>query len=368
MHKKKTVLLVDTMSFGGSERTVQILANNQDSVVNDFIIVSLADIFKYTLNDDVERRGIYNKNFHPLIKLFLLPITIIKLAVILKNIKSESVISFHQQSHLLNVIISKFLSYKPIISERAYIELYYGKKNKILRPIIKLIYNNSSLVIVNDIEIKESLIGYYKIKTRIEVINNLLDISNFKKQNTIQKQDTKTKFITIGRLSKEKNTKDLIIAFKKANIKNSQLEIIGDGSLLEPLKLLCSKLEIDQKVIFHGHQTDIGMFLQKAHVFVFSSLNEGFPNVVLEAMYFGLPIISYKFKAGITTILENGKHGVLVPLNDVNELSRKMKILASDKKLRRKFERLSKARVKYFTKTENYIRKYNLLINNVYES
>ncbi|MDB2674521.1 glycosyltransferase [Flavobacteriaceae bacterium] len=360
MHKK-TVLLVDTMSFGGSERTVQILANNQDSVVNKFIIVSLADIFKYSLNDNVERRVIYNKNFHPLIKLFLLPITIIKLTVILKNIKLESVISFHQQSHLLNVIISKFLNYKPIISERAYIEFYYGNKNKILRPFIKFLYNNSSLVIVNDIEIKESLIRYYKIKTRIKVINNLLDISNFKKNNYIQKKDTKTKFITIGRLSKEKNTKDLIIAFKKANIKNSQLEIIGNGILLEPLKLLCNKLKIDQKVIFHGHQSDIGIFLQNADVFVFSSLNEGFPNVILEAMYFGLPIVSYKFKAGISTILENGKYGVLVPLKDVDNLANEFREIVLNRSKFYKYQKLSKQRVKKFMDVQSYINKYSNL-------
>ena len=358
---EKVILLVDTLSFGGSERTVQILANNQDSCKDQFMIISLANVIKYPLNKNVKVKTLYKNNFHSFIKLFILPLTIIKLALVLKNIQIKSIISFHQQSHLLNVIISKFLSYKPIISERAYIELYYGNKNKILRPIIKILYNNSSLVIVNDIEIKESLISYYKIKTKIKVINNLLDASNFKNNINIQKQDPKTKFITIGRLSKEKNTKDLIIAFKKANIQNSQLEIIGDGILLESLKLLCKKLKIDQKVIFHGHQSDVGIFLQNADVFVFSSLNEGFPNVVLEAMYFGLPIISYKFKAGITTILENGKYGVLVPLKNVDCLSNELREIVLNKSRFYKYQKLSKQRVKEFMDVESYIHKYSNL-------
>jgi len=359
---KKTVLLADTLSFGGSERTVQILANNQNFGNNRLIVVSLAAVWKYPMNSDVEKHHIYKKNFHALVKLILIPITLIKLIRKLKKIQPEVVISFHQQSHILNVIASKFVKHKTVISERAYIELYYGKKNTFLKPIIRNLYNKANMVLVNDIEIKESLRSFYNIKTKINVINNLLDVSNFKKEK-VTKSNKKFRFITIGRLSAEKNTKDLIIAFNKANIKNSQLEIIGNGPLLETLKSLSKELGIENKVLFHGHQKDIMQFLAKANAFVFTSLNEGFPNVVLEAMFCGLPIISYQFKAGITTILENGKYGILVPLNDVNLFADKMKSLANNKGELEKYSELSNKRIHHFTNKSEYIKKYNSIIN-----
>lgn len=359
---KKTVLLADTMSFGGSERTVQILANNQNFGNNKLIVVSLAAVWKYPMNNNVEKHYVYKKNFHALIKLVLIPITLIKLVLKLKQIKPEVVISFHQQSHLLNVLASIFLKHKTVISERAYIELYYGKKNKYLKPIIRSLYNKANMVLVNDIEIKESLQKFYNIKTKINVINNLLDTSNFKSEK-ITNDKNSFSFITIGRLSAEKNTKDLIIAFKKANIKNAILEIIGDGPLLETLQKLSKELGIENNVIFHGHQKNIMQFLDKADVFVFTSLNEGFPNVVLEAMHCGLPIISYQFKAGITTILENGKYGILVPLNDVNLFADKMKSLANNKEELGKYSKLSSERIHHFTDKSEYIKKYNSIIN-----
>jgi len=363
---KKIVLLVDTLSFGGSERTVQILANNQDYSENKFIIVSLADVLKYKLNDNVIRKTVYSKNFHALIKAFLLPITFIRIVFVLKNCKADAVISFHQQSHVLNVLASKILKYKSVVSERAYIESYYGRKNTVLKPVINFIYNKADMIIVNDIEIKESLIRYYKVKATIRVINNLLDTLNFEKKFIKAKQKSNSiKFITIGRLSKEKNTKDIIYAFQKANIENSTLQIIGNGPLLESLMALCKKLSIEDKVIFHGHQKEVGKFLNGADIFVFSSLNEGFPNVVLEAMYFELPIISYKFKAGITTILNDGIFGVLVPLRSVDKLAYEMKRMSLDAKRRSEFEKLSLKRVKYFTDKEKYIKQYNNVFKDV---
>ena len=59
----KTVLLADTMSYGGSERTVQILANNQHNDKQEFVIVSLANVFSYPLNKTVKKKVLYKKTF-----------------------------------------------------------------------------------------------------------------------------------------------------------------------------------------------------------------------------------------------------------------------------------------------------------------
>ena len=262
------------------------------------------------------------------------------------------------------MILSKFLGHKAIVSERSYIELYYGNKNFFMMPIINLLYNSANLIVVNDIEIKLSLMSYYKIKTPITTINNLLDTSNFK--DFLIKYKFKTNsvnFITVGRLSLEKNTRDIIIAFAKANIKNATLDIIGDGPLRKELNLLCVELKVNNRVNFHGHQSNVGDFLNKADVFLFSSKNEGFPNAVLEAMFFGLPIISYQFKAGITSILDSGNYGILIPLDDVDKLSEAITLLGVNSDLREKYSLLSRERIKNYTNKKKYINQFYGLVN-----
>lgn len=360
---KKVVLLVDTMSFGGSERSVQILVNNQNYIGNKLIIVSLANDWKYEINDNIKTYVLYSKNYNLIIKLFLLPITFVKLIFILKKIKPNIVSSYHQQSHLLNAFISKILNFNSIINERAYVELYYGKKNYFLKPIVRYLYNSVNLIVVNDKEIKESLEKFYHISSPIKILNNLLDVSNFNKSETGIKNDSIFKFITVGRLSKEKNTKDIIEAFYLSKLKNTSLIIIGDGPLKESLINLSKKLGIDDKVSFHGHQLNVSKYLSNSDVFVFSSLNEGFPNVILEAMHFGLPIISYKFKAGISTILDNGKYGILVPLGNVKTLADQMRSIYESPEKKEKFQKLSLKRIETFTDKNKFMNEFNKIIN-----
>ena len=63
MKKNKVIILVDTMGFGGSERTAQILLNNQNGIDSTLQVVSLANVWKYPINDDVKRFTIFNKNY-----------------------------------------------------------------------------------------------------------------------------------------------------------------------------------------------------------------------------------------------------------------------------------------------------------------
>jgi len=220
---------------------------------------------------------------------------------------------------------------------------------------------NGDLVFTGIFQIPRKEALEYAIKLGFKVHSNVSKNTNFVIIGS--ENVSPSKISKALRLNKEKNTKDLIYAFKKANIAHSKLDIIGNGPLLESLKLLCKDLDIVDHVIFHGNQTNIGQLLNNADVFVFSSLNEGFPNVILEAMYYELPIISYKFKAGITTILGNGKFGILVPLNDIDKFVKQMKLLAFDKKERIYYQKLSKQRVFCFMNVKQYINKYVSLIN-----
>ncbi len=99
-----------------------------------------------------------------------------------------------------------------------------------------------------------------------------------------------------------------------------QLEIWGEGSLRESLQRQIDALHLSSVVHLKGVSPSIGEVYSHSSFFVMSSLYEGFPLVLVEAMNCGLPCVSFDI-TGANSIIDNGKNGFLVPDNDVNALA-----------------------------------------------
>ena len=135
------------------------------------------------------------------------------------------------------------------------------------------------------------------------------------------------KFLFVGRLIKIKNLPFLLKGFKKVLEKhcNVSLYIVGDGEEKPKLEKLVKEWRIDNKVKFYGHlyKEKLLKMYQSADVFVITSEYENFPNVVLEAMACGLPVIATSV-GGMIKQVKEGQTGFLVPLNDETVLSERM--------------------------------------------
>lgn len=125
--------------------------------------------------------------------------------------------------------------------------------------------------------------------------------------------------LAIGRLSQEKGHLDLISAF--ARLSNShpglvaKLVIVGDGPERNKLEAAVSSLGLTERVIFAGHINNVRVFYAAADLLALPSHTEGSPNVVLEAMAAGVPIVATTV-GGVPEILEDGKSALLVPPSD----------------------------------------------------
>jgi glycosyltransferase involved in cell wall biosynthesis len=132
--------------------------------------------------------------------------------------------------------------------------------------------------------------------------------------------------ISIGSFKKQKNFKLLIESFALLSVEiKATLIILGEGPLREDLEKQVSDLNLSHLVYLPGFAKDPSPWLLTADLFVLSSDWEGLPTVLIEALDCGLPVVSTDSPTGPSEILEGGKWGILVPLNNSEELLKGIK-------------------------------------------
>lgn len=138
--------------------------------------------------------------------------------------------------------------------------------------------------------------------------------------------------ITVGSLKAAKNQATLIKAFARmARHPDDRLTIVGEGALRPDLEALARSEGVEGLVSFPGFTADPGQFYAQADLFVLSSDYEGFGNVIVEALAYGVPVVSTDCPSGPAEILDNGRYGRLVPVGDAEALAAAMEeALASD--------------------------------------
>ena len=164
-------------------------------------------------------------------------------------------------------------------------------------------------------------------KKHLAIIHNCVEIPNLQlssdKIAEIRHQynlgDHELILTNTGYFSKQKAQTDLLLAFKQVAVKRSdvRLIIVGWGPLEKELMQLTTQLKLQDKVIFTGRLTRPQVFeiLSITDLFVLSSHWEGFGIVLAEAMAFGKPVVSSDTD-GSREVVENGKSGIIVPVND----------------------------------------------------
>lgn len=140
--------------------------------------------------------------------------------------------------------------------------------------------------------------------------------------------------MSTGRLKEQKNFPMLIKAFAEfvKQFPDYSLEIFGEGNLLDELSTLTKKLNIEDKVYFKAFTDNIWQEMARASMFVMSSNYEGISNSMLEALAIGLPTICTDCPVGgARQMIDNGVNGLLVPVGDVDALTKAMCRVAEDK-------------------------------------
>jgi len=174
-------------------------------------------------------------------------------------------------------------------------------------------------------------------KYRFEVIYNPISLPDSTEMGRRQAESMwqcrrGNRILSVGRLKPQKNHKLLIKAFERLrDTREARLIILGTGELETELREYIEAHGLTGEVVLAGHVSDMTAWYESADLFVLSSDYEGFGNVIVEALACGLPVVSTDCKSGPAEILENGRYGRLVPVGDVDALTRAMaEVLTTD--------------------------------------
>lgn len=158
-----------------------------------------------------------------------------------------------------------------------------------------------------------------------------------KKRKELQIPEKGKIVISVGNLKPQKNPDDFIeIAYKIIKkIENVYFVYVGGGKTLERVKKQILNMGILDRCIFTGWRQDVHELLAISDIFVLTSLWEGLPRSLVEALKSGLACVCYKTD-GIVDLIKDGINGFLVEQKNVNEMCEKIKILLNDENFRKK--------------------------------
>lgn len=311
MSKLQIAFLIPTLDAGGSERAVSNLSLSLNRKKYDIsIIVFDGTNIKYQYFGNLIDLKIPASR-HLLSKLFGFIKRYFKLKKIKKVNQFDYVISFLSTPNILN-ILTNTKNTRNIVSIRNYDSL---KKKSLLYIAIKFVelnlYKKAYKIVAVTELIKRDLNKKKAVYKKTIVINNGFDISSIKKKSQQKIEEnylsvfSKPNVITIGRLTYQKGQWLLIEATRRIVkvIPDFQLVIIGKGELKSKLMIQIDEYKLRKNVTIIDHVLNPFKFISKSNMFVLSSLYEGFPNVLIEAMACGVPVISTDCLTGPREIL-----------------------------------------------------------------
>jgi glycosyltransferase involved in cell wall biosynthesis len=128
--------------------------------------------------------------------------------------------------------------------------------------------------------------------------------------------------IGVGRLNRQKDFATLLRAFKiVVQSCKAELAILGEGEERASLETLIEDLHLNEQVKLYGFANNPYAIMAKASVFVLSSIYEGLPTVLIEALALGVPVVATDCKSGPKEILGKVKSGKLVRVGNVEEMA-----------------------------------------------
>lgn len=402
MITKKIAILLTNLEGGGAQKVAltHIKALQEDDF--DITLIVLERSGNYNIPDNVNIKFLSKSDIKDSKskKLLKFPKLIINLAKYLKQEKLNLCISHLERADFINILSKVLYQHKTLCVIHSNLSSNYKEfsfRNYIYSNLIKTIHHQADLLLPVSKGVELDLIQMGLSKNKIKTIPNPFFIKEIQTQASQPLGEYKAIFkketiISVARLSKEKGVFHTIKVFAEIKKTNSKLRyiILGDGALRQNHINLAKKLKLkiytvwnnqdikeDYDIYFLGFSQNPFNFIANSKIYILSSQYEGLPNVIIESLICGTPVISTDVKSGPREILapeteinistdsiEYAKYGVLTkPIKNSDYLDTKKTLNPEEKLLKQAIEKLlmdNNLRNSYIELSQERIQEFNI--------
>ncbi|MDO6670835.1 glycosyltransferase family 4 protein [Cobetia amphilecti] len=339
------LFLVSSMTGGGAERVAAVLCNQWAKEGHSVTLVptySGGGGCDYELDTNVNLVYLANqaKKNNKLTRF-------VSLRRIIKHNNPDVIYSFLTHVNIVAILVSYGLNIPVVVSERIYPPSSYRSKKMLAA--CRLLYPYAHKVVMQTDKGAKWMKGFTP-RSNVTVIANPV---KYPMENSLVEDEAsygdiiakdRFAFLAVGRLEKQKGFGDLITAFSiiADEIPDWDLVILGEGTQRQALEKEAERKEIQERVFLPGRLKSLDSWYKQASIYIMSSYYEGFPNSLLEAMTYGLAVISRDCDTGPRDLITDSYNGFLVPVDSIDELANKMLNLAKDEDKRHEYSTKAK--------------------------
>ncbi|MEI7451740.1 MAG: glycosyltransferase [Candidatus Falkowbacteria bacterium] len=346
---KKIDFFIPNFDDLGAQMVAINVANSLSSNFHIKFIVFLADgKFRNLLNSDIGvvelDRGWLNFGKVKVINRFL------QYRAYSKKSKTDIVISFSPMTNIV-ALFAKFFNrhLKVVIQEHCFPSLAIKDRQNLsffwalmFKMVFFRMYNYSDIFITISEAIKIDFVNNFKVRADvIKIVRNPININKIilNSKEVVSEFnffDNKKYLIVVGRLVDQKNFSRLLDIFDLIRKKRQDVELIilGQGANRDALIKKANDLKLDAVTHFLGFNSNPYKFMARADCFCLTSVWEGLPQVLAEAMICKVPVISVDCNSGPREMIINGVSGYLIKQDDNNEFVQRVCEILDDEHLR----------------------------------
>jgi glycosyltransferase involved in cell wall biosynthesis len=289
---------------------------------------------------------------------------VVQLARVVRRERLDLLVSFLIGPNIVSIAAARLAGIPVVIGERSAPRAVLSRNNRPLRArsiwsaLVRLMYPLASRIVTNTEGARAELVAFLKIPVdRIAVIPNPIDLQRIASlaAEPLDGEDALPDgptLVHVGRFTHAKDHDTLLNAFALVRRhRPATLVLVGDGEDEARVRALSSALGLDAHVVFTGFTRNPYRYLARATVSVLTSRFEGLPNVLIESMALGVPIVSTACQYGPLEILGDNEYGVLTPVGDAARFAAAVEALLDDPARRRELSERGRLRALDFDRT-----------------
>ncbi len=323
------LLFMRSVGGGGAERVAVNIANQlaEEGLKCGFVVMGKERDYQKEIRHDISLHFLNTPRYS---------VAGMRVVSYLRRFRPRVIFSTNHRTSFWGVMAKRFskvparvIVREPTTPSQMLLELTNFKERATTIPMMRWAYHRADGVVAPSYGVRDDLVRTLGLKPeRITVIYNPVITQSMERlklepvaHSWFEEEGTPI-ILAVGRLAYPKNYPLLIRAFALVREQlSARLLILGEGELRAEIEQLVAQLGLSEWVSMPGFDPNPFRYMARADVLALTSVREGFPNVLVQAMACGCPVVSTDCPSGPREILDGGKYGYLVPVNDEEALA-----------------------------------------------